>query len=487
MSDVAEQIAQRRAKVAAIRAGGGNPYPARFRRTHTAAEAVAAFEADPDALIPVTVAGRLISKRVMGKATFAHLQDWSGRIQLFARRDSLGDAYDSFLDFDLGDIVGIEGTLMRTRTGEITVDVGKATLLAKSLRPLPDKWHGLTDVEKRYRQRYLDLIANEETRRIVKLRQRVVSAIRRFLDARGFVEVETPVLQLVPGGAAARSFKTYYEALDTEVHLRISLELYLKRLLVGGLDKVYELGRVFRNEGISHKHNPEFTLLETYEAYADYLDVLTMVEELLATVVRDVHGSLQVDLGEHTIDFTPPWRRETLRDAIRSRAGIDFADYPDAESLRAVMRERGLAVDPTLGRGKLIDELLTTFVEPTLIQPTFLLDYPVELSPLAKRKEDDPTLVERFEGFVGGIEIANAFSELNDPDDQRARFEAQLAARAAGDEETERLDEDFLLALEYGMPPAGGLGIGIDRLVALLAGAHSLREVILFPQLRTVR
>ncbi|GIW08642.1 MAG: lysine--tRNA ligase [Dehalococcoidia bacterium] len=487
MSDVAEQTAQRRAKVAALRAGGANPYPARFHRTHTAADAIAAFEADPDATIPVIVAGRLVAKRVMGKATFAHLQDWSGRIQLFARRDALGPAYDAFLDFDLGDIVGVEGTLMRTRTGEITVDLAKAALLAKSLHPLPDKWHGLTDVEKRYRQRYLDLITNEDTRRIVRLRSRVVAAIRRFLDSRGFVEVETPVLQLVPGGAAARSFKTYYDALDAEVHLRISLELYLKRLLVGGMDKVYELGRVFRNEGVSHKHNPEFTLLETYEAYADYLDVLTMVEELLATVVQEVHGSLQIDLGEHTIDFTPPWRRETLRDAIYRRSGIDFVDYPDAESLRAVLRERGLHVDPSLGRGKLIDELLTTFVEPTLIQPTFLLDYPIELSPLAKKKEDDPTLVERFEGFVGGVEIANAFSELNDPDDQRARFEAQLAERAAGDEETEGLDEDFLLALEHGMPPAGGLGIGIDRLVALLAGAHSLREVILFPQLRSVR
>jgi lysyl-tRNA synthetase class 2 len=487
MSDVADQIAQRRAKVAALRESGVNPYPARFRRSHTTAEAIAAFSADPDATIPVTVAGRLVAKRVMGKATFAHLQDWSGRIQLFARRDVLGDAYDAFLAFDLGDIVGIEGVLMRTRTGEITVEARRATLLAKSLHPLPDKWHGLTDVEKRYRQRYLDLITNEETRRIVTLRRQVIAAIRRFLDARGFVEVETPVLQLVPGGAAARSFKTYYDALDAEVHLRISLELYLKRLLVGGLDKVYELGRVFRNEGISHKHNPEFTLLETYEAYADYLDVLAMVEELFAAVVHEVHGSLQVDLGEHTIDFTPPWRRETLREAIRRRSGIDFADFPDADSLRAVMRARGLPVDPTLGRGKLIDELLTTFVEPTLIQPTFLLDYPIELSPLAKKKEDDPSLVERFEGFVGGIEVANAFSELNDPDDQRARFEAQLAARAAGDEETEGLDEEFLLALEYGMPPAGGLGIGIDRVVALLAGAHSLREVILFPQLRTAR
>jgi lysyl-tRNA synthetase class 2 len=487
MSDVAEQTAQRRAKVAALREAGIDPYPARFRRTHRAAEASAAFDASAEAPIPVSVAGRLVAKRVMGKATFAHLQDWSGRIQLFARRDALGDAYDAFLDLDLGDLVGVEGTLMRTRTGEVTVDVGRAQLLAKSLHPLPDKWHGLTDVEKRYRQRYLDLIANEETRRVVRLRAQVVAAIRRFLDSRGFVEVETPVLQRVPGGAAARSFRTYYDALDAEVHLRISLELYLKRLLVGGLEKVYELGRVFRNEGISHKHNPEFTLLETYEAYADYLDVLAMVEDLLASVVQEVHGSLQVDLGEHTIDFTPPWRRETLREAIRSRSGIDFVDYPDAESLREALRARGLVVDPALGRGKLIDELLTTFVEPTLIQPTFLLDYPIELSPLAKKKEDDPTLVERFEGFIGGVEVANAFSELNDPDDQRARFEAQLAARAAGDEETEGLDEDFLLALEHGMPPAGGLGIGIDRLVALLAGAHSLREVILFPQLRSVR
>ncbi|MFN8534478.1 MAG: lysine--tRNA ligase [Dehalococcoidia bacterium] len=487
MSDIAEQTALRREKVAALRAAGANPYPARFRRTHSAAEAIAVFGANPDAIIPVSVAGRLISRRVMGKAAFAHLQDWSGRVQLFARRDGLGDAYDPFLDLDLGDIVGVEGTLMRTRTGEITIDVARAVLLSKSLHPLPDKWHGLTDVEKRYRQRYLDLITNDETRRIVRLRGQVVSAIRRFLDDRGFVEVETPVLQTVPGGAAARSFRTYYDALDAEVHLRISLELFLKRLLVGGLDKVYEIGRVFRNEGVSHKHNPEFTLLETYEAYADYLDVLKMVEELIASVVERVHGSLEVDLGEHTIDFTPPWRRETLREAIERRSGIDFVAYPDAESLRHLMLGRGLRVDATMGRGKLIDELLTTYVEPTLIQPTFLLDYPIELSPLAKQKEDDPAFVERFEGFVGGVEVANAFSELNDPDEQRARFEAQLVAKAAGDEETEGLDEDFLLALEHGMPPAGGLGIGIDRLTTLLAGAHSLREVILFPQLRTIR
>ncbi|GIW12165.1 MAG: lysine--tRNA ligase [Dehalococcoidia bacterium] len=485
MSDVAEQIAQRRAKVAALRRAGITPYPAHFHRTHTAAEARAAYTQAPTAATPVVVAGRMVSRRIMGKATFAHLQDWSGRIQLFARQDLLGEAaYEQFLDFDLGDILGVAGTLMQTRTGEITVEVQQAQLLAKALHPLPDKWHGLTDVEKRYRQRYLDLITNEETRRIVRLRAQVIRALRQFLDQRGFLEVETPVLQQVPGGAAARSFVTTYEALDTTVHLRISLELYLKRLLVGGVDKVYELGRVFRNEGISHKHNPEFTLLECYQAYADYLDVLQLVEELLAFVVQEVHGTLQVPLGEATLDFTPPWRRETLREAILRRTGIDFQQYPDAASLREAMLARGLPADPALGRGKLIDELLATYVEPTLVQPTFLLDYPVELSPLAKRKEDDPTLVERFEGFVGGLEIANAFSELNDPEEQRARFEEQLAARAAGDEEAELLDEDFLLALEYGMPPAGGLGIGVDRLVMLLAGAHSLREVILFPQLR---
>jgi lysyl-tRNA synthetase class 2 len=485
MSDIAEQTANRRAKVAALREAGIDPYPARFRRTATAAEALAAY--DPDRETAVVVAGRLVSRRVMGKASFAHLQDWSGKIQLFARKDALGDAYDAFVDLDLGDIIGAEGPLMTTRTGEVTVDVQKFTLLAKSLHPLPDKWHGLSDVEKRFRQRYLDLITNDDARRIFRTRTQIVAAIRRFLDGRGFVEVETPVLQMVPGGAAARSFKTHYDALDSDVHLRISLELYLKRLLVGGIDKVYEIGRVFRNEGLSFKHNPEFTLLETYEAYADYLDVLQMVEDLVSTVVQEVHGSLQVQHGEAAIDFTPPWRRETLREAIASRSGIDFVDYPDAASLRQVMEARGLHVDPAFSRGKLIDELLTHYVEPALIQPTFLLDYPLELSPLAKKKADDPDFVERFEAFAGGVEIANAFSELNDPDDQRARFEEQMAAKAAGDDEAEGMDEDFLLALEHGMPPAGGLGIGIDRLTALLTGEHSLREVILFPQLRNVR
>ncbi len=485
MNEVPEQTAIRRAKVARLRQDGVDPYPAHFHRTTTAAEALASFdEAHP---ADVIVAGRLVARRVMGKASFGHLLDGSGRIQIFVKKDVLTSGYDRWLDLDLGDIIGVEGTLFRTRTGETTIEVRRVTLLAKSLHPLPDKWHGLTDVEKRFRQRYLDLISNDDARRMFRARAKVISSIRRFLDSRGFLEVETPVLQTVAGGAAARSFTTYYDALDRDVHLRISLELYLKRLLVGGIDKVYEIGRVFRNEGLSHKHNPEFTLLETYEAYADYLDVLQMVEDLVTYVVQEVHGSLQVNLGDHSIDFTPPWKRETLRDAIRQRSGIDYQDYPDAESLRARMQQAGLKPEPALGRGKLIDELLSHYVEPTLIQPAFLLDYPLELSPLAKKKAGEPHLVERFEAFAGGIEMANAFSELNDPDDQRARFEEQVAAKAAGDEETEGLDEDFLLALEHGMPPAGGLGIGIDRLTMLLTGEHSIREVILFPQLRTTK
>jgi lysyl-tRNA synthetase class 2 len=358
-------------------------------------------------------------------------------------------------------------------------------MLAKALRPLPEKWHGLVDVEKRYRQRYLDLIANPDVKQAFILRSKMVANVRRFMDERGFVEVETPVLQAHAGGAMARPFVTHYHALDRDFYLRIALELALKRVLVGGIDKVYEIGRLFRNEGISTKHNPEFTMMESYEAYADYYDVMKMVEELVSTVALETLGTTSVMSGTETIELSPPWPRISLRQAILEHSGIDFQQFPDAVSLRDEMVARGYRVDPRMGRGKLIDELLSVAVEPKLIQPTFLIDYPIELSPLAKKKPGDPALVERFEAFAGGIEIANAFTELNDPMDQRERFRQQSLLRMAGDEETELLDEDFLIALEHGMPPAGGLGIGIDRLAMVLTNSQSIREVILFPQLRT--
>jgi lysyl-tRNA synthetase class 2 len=427
--------------------------------------------------------------RVMGKASFFDLRDGSGRIQVYLRRDALGDeAYEALNDLDLGDFLGVTGTLFRTRTREITVDASEYTILAKALRPPPEKWHGLQDVETRYRQRYLDLMANEEVRDLFRTRSRVVSAVRRFLDARGFMEVETPVLQANAGGAAARPFVTHYNALDREFYLRIALELHLKRLLVGGYDRVYEVGRIFRNEGLSARHNPEFTMLESYEAYTDYLGVAEMVEQMVAAVAEEVVGALRVPHGEteDLIDLTPPWRRLSMREALIEYAGIDFEDYrDDPERLRAVALDRGVPVDPQLGWGKIIDELVSTFVEPRLIQPTFLLDYPVELSPLAKKKPDDPNLVERFEPFCAGFEFGNAYTELNDPVDQRERFLEQVRLRAAGDVEAELIDEDFIVALEHGMPPAGGLGLGIDRLVMILTGRRSIREVILFPQLRT--
>ncbi len=343
----------------------------------------------------------------------------------------------------------------------------------------------MTDVEKRYRQRYLDLVSSDEVKAIFRTRSRIIAAMRRFLDDKGFIEVETPILQPHAGGAMAKPFITHHNVLDQDLYLRIATELHLKRLLVGGLDKVYEIGRIFRNEGISTKHNPEFTTLESYEAYADYNDVMQMVEEIVNSVAQSVLGTSKIEYAGQQIDFTPPWRRITLRDAIKEHSGIDFAEFPDASSLASRMREKAMAADPGMGRGKLIDELLSTFVEPHLIQPTFLLDYPIELSPLAKKRPDNPALVERFEGFAGGMEIANAFTELNDPLDQRERFKEQLKAREAGDEEAETADEDFLLALEHGMPPAGGLGVGIDRLVMLFTNQQSIREVILFPQMKT--
>ena len=468
-----------------IRARGVDPYPHSYRPSHTIREATTLFEQQGEKSQNMSLAGRIVSRRSIGKMSFLDIRDGSGKIQLSLRYDLLGrEKYEFLQDIDIGDIIGAHGKVFRTKAGEVTLEVSDFTMLSKSLRPLPEKWHGLADVEKRYRQRYLDLISNEESRSTFVSRSRIITAVRSFLDSRGFMEVETPVLQPHAGGAPARPFVTHHHALDQDLYLRIALELYLKRLVVGGFDRVYEIGRSFRNEGISTMHNPDFTLLECYQAYADYNDIMRLVEEMFSYAAKEVLGDTRITRNGQTIDFGLPWQRLYLREAIKNSCGIDFEDYPDAASLRARMAELNMDVDPTKGKGRLIEDLLSTFVEPKLFQPTFLLDYPVEMSPLAKRKKGDDQLVERFEGFVDGMEVANAFTELNDPLEQRERFRQQLKERVA-DEEAEIADEDFLQALEYGMPPTGGLGIGIDRLVMLLTGQQSIREVILFPQLKT--
>jgi len=496
-----DRIAQQRLeKLDQIRARGGIPYPNHYYRSHTTQEAVELLKElesknkarqAADSIVgkdEVKVAGRITAMRNMGKSAFADIRDGSGKIQLLFQdiKDVNKDReqIQLFNDLDIGDIIGVEGLVGKTKTGEPTIWVGYFFLLAKSLRPLPEKWHGLSDVELRYRQRYLDLISNPEVKETFKVRSQVVAAIRQFLNQKGFLEVETPVLQPSAGGALARPFITPYQALDQDFYLRIATELHLKRLIIGGLDKVYELGRIFRNEGISTKHNPEFTTLESYEAYAGYNDVMKMLEKMVSKVSQQVLGTRKVKFGEHILDLKPPWQRLSLREIIQKYSGIDIEQFPDADLFRAEMLRLKMEVDPQKDRGRLIDELISTFVEPNLIQPTFLLDYPVEMSPLAKSKPDNERLVERFEAFAGGMEIANAFTELNDPIEQRQRFLQQQKTRQSTDEEVETVDEDFLLALEYGMPPTGGLGVGIDRLVMLLTNQQSIREVILFPQLR---
>ena len=479
-------LAERRAKLERLRGAGINPFPHSFPEREEIAEVRRAHNglvagAETESLH--RVAGRIVARRGHGKAAFLDLRDGSGEIQLHARADLLTDEnLERLVALDLGDIIGVEGAAFATKRGELSLRVEEWVLLAKSLRPPPEKFHGLEDVETRYRQRELDLMANEETRRLFEIRTGTVTAVRRWFDERGFLEVETPVLQPLYGGALARPFTTHHNALDRDLYLRIATELYLKRLIVGGIDRVYELGKDFRNEGISHKHNPEFTMLEWYEAYADYGDSAERLERLVAEVAQRVLGTTMVERDGTEIDLTPPWRRITLREAIRERTGIDIAERPSREELAAAMDSEP---DPAEGWGKLVDGLLSKQVEPHLLQPTFVIDYPVELSPFAKAHRSEEGLVERWEAFVGGIEIANSFSELNDPDEQRLRFEQQVAEQERGDEETQPYDEAFVEALEHGMPPTGGAGLGIDRLVMILAGARSLREVILFPAMRT--
>ena len=491
---------QRVEKLERLRTAGMEPYPRRVQRTHTTQEARRAYEAaesTESAPPTITVAGRLVSIRVMGRVAFAHLEDESGKLQLFLRRNELGeDLYTLFKKaFDLGDFVEATGTLIRTRTGEISVQATGLRMLAKALTPLPipkeytdeagqlTRYSAFSDTEERYRQRYADLAVNPEVRELFRIRSRTITALRAWLDTHGYLEVETPILQPIYGGAAARPFTTHHNQLKQDLYLRISFELYLKRLLVGMFERVYEIGRDFRNEGISHKHNPEFTQLEMYCAYTDLYGMMETVEQLLSSTAQAVLGTQHIPYQGQQLDLTPPWRRLSLRDVIRESAGIDYSDFPTADALRAEMRQRGYDAAEQATWGRLVDNLLSA-VEPGLIQPTFIHDYPVEISPLAKQKTDDPTHVERFEIFVGGMELGNAFTELNDPFEQERRFLQQGRASAAGDDEAHPLDEDYLRALKYGMPPNGGFGLGVDRLAMLFTDRHSIREVLLYPHLR---
>jgi lysyl-tRNA synthetase class 2 len=511
-----DQGLQRLEKLRQLRALGVDPYPPRYRRTATAAEAIAAYEAweaaHPEVAgtqqaspLEFRLAGRVLARRILGKLAFAHIGDDAGRIQLYFDRKALTEPpfdFDAFKRLaDLGDHIGAEGHLLRTKTGEISLYVERWQLLSKALEPLPEKWHGLQDQEIRYRRRYLDLVANEEVRRVFRLRSAITTAVRRYMDELGFLEVETPVLQPIYGGGAARPFITHHNLLDQNLYLRIADELYLKRLIVGGFEKVYEIGHDFRNEGVDFKHNPEFTMLECYQAYADYHTMMELVEGMVTTVAQEVLGAWQVTFRGAAINLTPPWRRVTMRDALREQTGIDFAEYYDdraglyRQAAELVSREAtgpraaparalGAAITPATSWAKLLDELVGNFVEPTLVQPTFLLDYPVAISPLAKRTPHDPNLVERFEAFANGMELGNAFSELNDPLDQYLRFAEGAALHAAGDEEAHVMDLDYVAALMVGMPPTGGLGVGIDRLVMLLTDQSSIRDVVLFPHMR---
>ena len=474
----------RRAKLKDLAARGVEPYAYRYDVTHRSSRIREEHEALEASGETVRVAGRLLTKRGHGKATFAHVKDRDGLLQAYLREDTLGpEAYAFALDLDLGDWVGIEGTVFRTRTGEITLKATGVTLLAKSLRPLPEKWHGLTDVEIRYRQRYTDLIVNDDVRAVFRARTAIVRSLREFLDARDYLEVETPVLQSLYGGATARPFVTHHNALDMKLYLRIADELYLKRLIVGGLERVYEISKDFRNEGIDRNHNPEFTMLEFYQAYADYEGMMELTQDLIVHAVRALHGGTTVPRGEETIDFAPPWRRLPYKQAAAESLGV--ASLPETEAdLRALARKAGVSIDPSFGWGRILDEIVSERVQPSLLKPTFLMDHPRDISPLAKAKRGDPTVVERFEVIVAGMELANSFSEQNDPDEQRRAFESQMEQRARGDDEAQPLDEDYLRALEMGMPPTGGVGMGVDRLVMLLTDQRSVRDVIFFPHMR---
>jgi lysyl-tRNA synthetase class 2 len=483
-------IAERRAKLAELRKHG-IAFPNDFRREHLSADLHKSWDGKANEEIEAThanvaVAGRMMLKRVMGKASFATIQDMSGRIQLYVTRDALGEAaYEAFKHYDLGDVLGARGTLFRTKTGELSVKVSELRLLTKSLRPLPEKFHGLADQEQKYRQRYVDLMMSEETRAVFRTRSRIVEAIRGFMTAKGFLEVETPMMQPIPGGANARPFRTHHNALDMELFLRVAPELYLKRLVVGGFEKVFEINRNFRNEGISTRHNPEFTMLEFYEAYRDYRYLMDFTEVMLREVAKQVLGTLQVRYGEHTIDFAKPFERLTIVQAVRKfHPEITESDLGNRTTLVAALKKRGVEPHANAGLGALQLALFEATTEAQLVQPTFIVDYPAEVSPLARRSDANPEVTDRFELYIAGREMANGFSELNDPEDQAARFEEQAKAKAAGDEESMYYDADYIRALEYGLPPTAGEGVGIDRLVMLFTDSPSIRDVLLFPHLR---
>lgn len=478
-----ELMQSRRDKLAAIAAKGIEPFGRHYEATHHAQEVLDDFTALEGK--SVRVAGRIMAIRGHGKAGFANIRDMSGQIQLYLRQDVLGDeAYDVVHQFDMGDIIGAEGEVFRTRTGEISIKVSQFQFLTKALRPLPEKWHGLKDVEIRYRQRYLDLIVNPEVQRAFLMRSKMIQAIRRTLDARGFLEVETPMMHAIAGGAAAKPFVTHHNALDMKLYMRIAPELYLKRLIVGGFEKIYELNRVFRNEGISIKHNPEFTLLELYQAFADHEVIMKLTEEVIAAVAQEVAGTTHITYQGQAIDLTPPWRRITMAEAVRQFSGIDFSSIHSVEEARKAADSIGVHYEKSHGVGAILNAIFEEKAEEHLVQPTFIVRYPTEISPLAKRCQDDPDFTDRFEGFIFSREIANGFSELNDPVDQKERFLGQVAQRESGDAEAHMMDEDFVTALEFGMPPTGGLGIGIDRLAMFLTDSYSIRDVILFPHMR---
>lgn len=485
-----DQILVRRQKMQTFRDNGMDPFGSRFERTHLSEEIINGFselskeelEANPQ---EVVIAGRIMTKRGKGKAGFAHVQDLKGQIQIYVRKDAIGDeAYEFFNTVDLGDIVGVKGIVFKTNVGELSVKAKEVIFLTKALRPLPEKFHGLKDIEQRYRQRYLDLITSETSKETFILRSRIIQSMRRYLDNEGFLEVETPMLHSIAGGATARPFITHHNALDMEMFIRIAIELHLKRLIVGGLEKVYEVGRVFRNEGVSTRHNPEFTMLELYEAYADYNDVMALTENLIAHIAQEVLGTTTVQYGDDEINLAPGWKRLHMADAVKEYAGVDFWQQMTKEEAHALAKEHSIEVKPTMEVGHILNEFFEQKVEEELVQPTFVYGHPVEISPLAKKNPEDGRFTDRFELFIVRREHANAFTELNDPIDQRERFEAQLVEKAEGNDEAHEMDDDFIEALEYGMPPTGGLGIGIDRLVMLLTNSASIRDVLLFPQMR---
>jgi lysyl-tRNA synthetase class 2 len=485
-----DQLKVRREKLHTLREKGLDPFGKRFERTGYTAQLVREYgEISKEDLeereISVTLAGRIMTKRGKGKAGFAHIKDIEGQIQIYVRKDAVGDEqYELFTAADLGDIVGVTGVMFKTKVGELSIKVTSFELLTKSLRPLPDKFHGLKDIEQRYRQRYLDLIMNDESKSTFIARSKIIQSMRRYLDQNGYLEVETPTMHTIAGGASARPFVTHHNALDMQLYMRIAIELHLKRLIVGGMEKVYEIGRVYRNEGISTRHNPEFTMIELYEAYADYRDIMSLTENLIAHIAKEVTGSTKVTYGEYEIDLQPEWTRLHMVDAIKERTGVDFWQEMTVEEARAHAAEHNVEINNNMTVGHIINEFFEQKVEEHLIEPTFIFGHPVEISPLAKKNDEDPRFTDRFELFIVAREHANAFTELNDPIDQKERFEAQLQEREQGNDEAHMMDEDFIEALEYGMPPTGGLGIGIDRVVMLLTNSSSIRDVLLFPHMR---